>query len=220
MEDSLPPPDPSVGRAIVTAEIANQAYQEREKAYIRLMDQMEADVDKQGQYFVKFGDKKQAPYGNRDTRALVLIQSAVDPKDGNNLFIAITREGPKGLRLVPQDKNPQDQDEQGEARMKRIIQSKLQGNPDDKSIDLGIGFRASQGSGKLAVNYLGDMLIFPNDDGSTEMRTVDLETVKIAITESQRAAEVPHFIKLQQEQQGLADANNLMDVISKLPPKQ
>lgn len=213
--------DPSGERARVTAETVEQVRQERENAYISLMDEMEQSVDKKGQYFAKFGHKKDTSRGrDSDTRALLLIKSAVDPKDNSNIFMVITREGPKGLRLVPQDKNPQDQDEQKEAKMKTIIQRKLdpkQGDLELGETDPSAGF---QDDGRLLLYYLGEGFRFPSDNRDTEILTVDTETVKTAIDESQKAAEIPHFVKLQQEQQGLADANALMGVIKQLPPKQ
>lgn len=211
--------DPSEERARVTAEPVERARQERESAYIRLMDEMEESAGKKGRYFVKFGHKKDALQGDysSDTRVLLLIKSAVDPKSDGHIFIAITREGVKGLRFIPQDKSPQDQDEQGEETMKGVIQGKLEGkDPQELDTQLRNGLLRD---GRLIINDLAmNAFYFPSD--TTEVRPVDLETVKTAIEESQRAAEVPHFLKLQQEQQGLADAKSLMAVINNLPPKQ
>lgn len=218
-EGSSPPPNSSEDRARVTAETVEQAKLERESAYISLMDEMEKSVGQKGQYFVKFGSKNKGINGTTDTRALLLIKSTVDPKDSSNLFIVITREGPKGLRLVPQDKNPQGQDEQGEAKMKTIIQRKLERKLSDLEVgetDPSAGF---QDDGRLLLYHLGDGFRFPSDNGDTEMRTVDIQTVRTTIDESQRAAEVPHFLQFQREQQGLADAKGLMSVINNLPPK-
>lgn len=208
--------DPSGERDRVTAETVEQARQERENAYISLMDEMEKNVREKGQYFVKFGDKNKGINGTTDTRALLLIKSAVDPKDSSNIFIAITREGAKGLRFIPQDKNPEDQDEKAEEQMKGIIQGKLGGkDPQELATELRNGLLRD---GRLLINDLAmNSFYFPSD--TTEIRPVDLETVKNTIDESQRAAEIPHFLQLQREQQGLADANALIGVINKLPPK-
>lgn len=207
--------DLSGERARVTAETVGQAKLERENAYISLMDEMEKSLGEKGQYFVKFGHTKDTPRGHdSDTRALLLLKSTVDPKDNSNIFIAITREGAKGLRFIPQDKNPEGQDEEAEGAMKRIIQGRLKKTESYAETNDGLLPR----DGRLLIGVLGDIFYFPSD--TTEVRPVDLETVKIAIDESQRTAEIPHFLQLQREQQGLADANTLMGVINKLPPKQ
>jgi len=227
--ENLPPsPNTSEDRARVTAKTVEQARQERENAYISLMDRMEESVGGKGQYFVKFGHKKDSSRGRySDTRALLLIKSAVDPKGDSNIFIVITREGAKGLRLVPQDKNPQDQDEQGEALMRHIIQEKLSlehlSDPKEYFYDIEGGLQ-DNGDILIGSNNPLDMLHFPNNGRFstryTEVRPVDNDTVKTAIEESQKAAEIPHYLRLQEEQKKITDAINLSDVIKQLPPKQ
>ena len=219
-EGLLPPPDLSGERARITAENVIKAQDERARAYISLMDQIEAGVGEQGQYFIKFGQRS---YAGKDTRALLLIKSVVDPKDGNNLFIAITREGPKCLRFVPQDKNPQDQDETGEEAMKNIIQEMLKPiKATDGSYDRSYGLKDN---GDLLIGHRNNSepFHFPNNGkfptSHTEVLPVDIDTVKIAIEDSQRTAEIPYFIKLKQEQQRLTDSAVLRDVIKKLPLK-
>lgn len=214
-EGQQQPANSPEARTRITAETVRQAQQERENKWSLLMDGMEASVREKGQYFVKFGDKNKGVDQTTDTRVLLLIKSAVDKKDGNNLFVVITRDGAKGLRLIPQDKSPQDQDQEAEGKMKSIIQHKLETPQQDYQTEGGNGLRDD---GRLIISSPETTFHFPSD--TARITAVDFETVKTAIAESQNVAEIPHFVKLQEEQQRITDANNLLDVIKQLPPKQ
>lgn len=221
----------------ITAETVREAQQERERIYCNLMDQMEQSVPDKGQYFVKFGDKNQGVDKNIDTRGLLLIRPAVDKNDGSNLFIAFTREGAKGLRFIRvretrgglvgglvstlQRRLPAGRDEQREAEMKKVIESELQKekNRDTNRHPEFEGF-LRDGRIKIPRRIGSSSSDFEFPSGDTEVHSVDVETVKTAIEESQSAAEIPHSIKLEQEEQRIQDASSFSDVIKQLPPKQ
>lgn len=124
--DSKPPIDRSEAPRRITAENVEQVRKEKEAIYSRLMDEMEASVLKQGQYFIKLGDKGVVDPDSKetfDTRALLLIRPAVG-EGGSKLFIVVTREGAKGLKfkLMPEEK---------QRGLKGMMGAKIPAGPDE-----------------------------------------------------------------------------------------
>lgn len=88
---------------VVTIADVIEKREEKQAFYSSLMDQMETDIDKRGQYFVKLGFKNPI-----DTRVLLFTESLLDKKEMNRIdyiFIAITRLGPQKI-VVPTEKMP------------------------------------------------------------------------------------------------------------------
>lgn len=221
--------NPPESRPRITAGDAIRAQNEREQLYSNLMDEMEKSVRVNGQYFIRLGAEKGARYttskgGKTDTRALLLMKSVVD-RDGRNLFIAITREGPKGFRFLPLTEDLKRDYGDGEEKLKNSIKAAL-----DPEETRGLYFSLVTGDfredGSLYIQYnhssggLEDYSLKLPGSRNLESMSVDPEIVKTAIEESQKAAEIPHYLKLQEEQGRIADANKLSDVIKQLPPKQ
>ena len=219
------------GQVRVTAENVRHAIEERERLYSSLMNDMEASVSGHGQYFVKYGDRNKGPDSKIDTRALLLINPVVDRKDQKTLFIIVTRDGAKGLGLKAEGSGKVEGEDRWVQEMKENIKHELEYTLPEEQREWELdkdrvnpseyGF-GDYGRVEINNNSMGDpsitkSVVFPDYD--TELRDVDFGIVKEAIEESQKVAEEPHYLRLQEEQQKIADADKLSKVIKQLPPK-
>lgn len=94
--------------------IIEQATQETESAYIKLMDEMEASVPQNGNFFIKVGGKSMPPIGstptvitaNVDTRALILNEGREKIDNAgvkhSKEYVVATRKGLKILTITPE----------------------------------------------------------------------------------------------------------------------
>lgn len=117
----------------VSAEDADKARAEKEAQATKLMDDMEASAEAQGQYFVKLGEKKpiteprerqtgflgrktetyDETVGHEDTRALILRAPVTHEFSGTQRtdFIVATPDGLRVLAYYPDSQNMQDRPE-------------------------------------------------------------------------------------------------------------
>lgn len=227
-----------------------QLTQERRKTYSAMMDEMERQVGNYGQFFVEEGFSGKTYDGRRDmdTRVLLLTEPVRDPRSNNNLWVAITMDGPKGIVPKQLEKSypdydvsrhpdaPKNQHFDAERNFRVMIQEKLKRPLGTQATDFiqGAGgvhdgymtdftYPGVGGEGMLNLCRIGLIPILGNKD----LVPVSLETVQEAIRNSQAKARVPEELDVNKAQERvrqagtlLQEARSLDQFIKQLPSKQ
>ncbi|HSX40372.1 MAG TPA: hypothetical protein VLF68_02045 [Candidatus Saccharimonadales bacterium] len=163
----------------LTAADAERAKAEKEAAFTTLMDDMEASVEAQGQYFVKLGQKKpitetrpvttskfmgmgkkttdqETTVGYDDDRALIL-RAPIDKEVYGNArtdFIVVT---PDGFRIIPFYKNDIDNPQSGSANYHKRNY--------DMVVALTSGTQTPDGSSRYGTNMRSTYKALVSDNG-------------------------------------------------------